>query len=113
MPQRFTTPLLLSLMLASCASTPSPSNVLPLTAASMQMNISPGRVESWRTSIAPNQPVSLLASFDRLQPSEEWKPLISVCLLETLADQEDVCLRIEPHPKQGTRALVTVVDWPD
>lgn len=79
--------------------------------ATLQLNAGPGRALSWRTAVKPNAPVLLWASFDHLQPSEQWGPLISVCLHQTLADQEEVCLRLAPD-KDG-EIIAKVVNFPE
>lgn len=86
---------------------------LPSNAATLQMNAAPGKYLSWRTAIKPTEPVLLSAFFDRLQPSDEWLPIINVCLLETLADQENVCLRLGPDPDNTGEVTASVADFPE
>lgn len=86
-------------------------------AATLQLNAGPGQALSWRTAVNPRAPVLLSVSLDQLQPSEDWGPVLSVCLLQTLADQEEVCLRLAPDPDEeqdeDREIIAKVVAFPD
>ncbi|MEK8035067.1 hypothetical protein AACH06_29980 [Ideonella sp. DXS29W] len=84
----------------------------PSNASTLQLNAASGKYLSWRTMVKPTEPVVLTASFDRLQPSDEWAPIINVCLLQSFADQEDVCLGLMPDSDM-TALRARVTDFPE